>query len=1311
MREAGTRTIRASNNGVVDLSSLQSMSGGIGNDEVEFLVSSGGNILLSSLTTTAEAVRFNVDVPDYTVPVLTRSSEPIFDLESNAAHFPALESVEYASFAIDVGGLFDAPLLHRFVKSSIDLFPGVGFQTAVLDSIDGSRFTVSGGLSAPPMAITDTDYIYENDALLPVTTDVFAVDGVGSSLDLTSLLTYTDLKNVAGAGTRTIHVSNNGVIDLSSLQSMNGGIGNDEVEFLVSSGGNILLSSLTTTAEAVRFNVDVPDYTVPVLTRSSEPVFDLEANTAHFPALESVEYASFAIDVGGVFDAPLLHRFVKSSIDLFPGVGFQTAVLDSVDGSRFTVSGGLSAPPMAITDTDYTYENDALLPVTTDVFAVDGVGSSLDLTSLLTYTDLKNVAGAGTRTIRVSNNGVVDLSSLQSMNGGIGNDEVEFLVSSGGNILLSSLTTTAEAVRFNVDVPDYTVPVLTRSSEPVFDLEANTAHFPALESVEYASFAIDVGGLFDAPLLHRFVKSSIDLFPGVGFQTAVLDSVDGSRFTVSGGLSAPPMAITDTDYIYENDALLPVTTDVFAVDGVGSSLDLTSLLTYTDLKNVAGAGTRTIRVSNNGVVDLSSLQSMNGGIGNDEVEFLVSSGGNILLSSLTTTAEAVRFNVDVPDYTVPVLTRSSEPVFDLEANTAHFPALESVEYASFAIDVGGLFDAPLLHRFVKSSIDLFPGVGFQTAVLDSVDGSRFTVSGGLSAPPMAITDTDYIYENDALLPVTTDVFAVDGVGSSLDLTSLLTYTDLKNVAGAGTRTIRVSNNGVVDLSSLQSMNGGIGNDEVEFLVSSGGNILLSSLTTTAEAVRFNVDVPDYTVPVLTRSSEPVFDLEANTAHFPALESVEYASFAIDVGGVFDAPLLHRFVKSSIDLSPGIGFQTATLDSIDGSRFTVSGGVPAPVITDTDYYYDDHTAFSLTADVFVVDGSGSALDLSTLTRYVDSISTSGSGTRTIRASVSGSIDLSGVYELSGPPGNDRLDIGVETAGTIDLSAVGAHSGNIDFSASGPGSELRIGSLDLVEGENSISVSAEADLIVKKGLVWDHDPESEVDLTNGRITFDTVTDVSCSQVLELASEDLGTGGPTTGNFGIGRLVIGSGSGPGVVQLVDWHDNGNRQGGLEALYLFGLAGEDGLRLFPGSTLIIPVDVKVYASIAGVMTDLSALLTGPTVPFDEGFLQLGLPTTNAPDSMVPVRLALHPIQPNPSVRGSRLRFDVPDRTPVDLSIFDVSGRRIATLVKGAQEPGNHAVAWQGVGAMGRPVPAGIYFVRLSTVEKVLTRRMVIVR
>jgi hypothetical protein len=78
-----------------------------------------------------------------------------------------------------------------------------------------------------------------------------------------------------------------------------------------------------------------------------------------------------------------------------------------------------------------------------------------------------------------------------------------------------------------------------------------------------------------------------------------------------------------------------------------------------------------------------------------------------------------------------------------------------------------------------------------------------------------------------------------------------------------------------------------------------------------------------------------------------------------------------------------------------------------------------------------------------------------------------------------------------------------------------------------------------------------------------------------------------------------------------------------------------------------------------------------------------------------------------NPVVDAVRFRYGLPSRTRVELSVYDIAGRWVATLVDRELEAGYHAASWEPrAGAPNRR--AGVYFARLAAGGRTFTRRLV---
>ena len=83
---------------------------------------------------------------------------------------------------------------------------------------------------------------------------------------------------------------------------------------------------------------------------------------------------------------------------------------------------------------------------------------------------------------------------------------------------------------------------------------------------------------------------------------------------------------------------------------------------------------------------------------------------------------------------------------------------------------------------------------------------------------------------------------------------------------------------------------------------------------------------------------------------------------------------------------------------------------------------------------------------------------------------------------------------------------------------------------------------------------------------------------------------------------------------------------------------------------------------------------------------------------SGAPVELGLELASGNPTRGEAMLRYTLPSAGRVDLALFDVQGRRIATLVSRESPAGRFDAAWNGRSDGGATARAGIYFARLRT-------------
>jgi hypothetical protein len=108
---------------------------------------------------------------------------------------------------------------------------------------------------------------------------------------------------------------------------------------------------------------------------------------------------------------------------------------------------------------------------------------------------------------------------------------------------------------------------------------------------------------------------------------------------------------------------------------------------------------------------------------------------------------------------------------------------------------------------------------------------------------------------------------------------------------------------------------------------------------------------------------------------------------------------------------------------------------------------------------------------------------------------------------------------------------------------------------------------------------------------------------------------------------------------------------------------------------------------------------------------IQIGLDPASVAD-IVDALIDIRGITPNPSHGWARIQYAVRERSPVDLSIFDATGRKVRRLItRDAVEPGLHEVVWDGRNDRGHPLACGVYFLGTSAGADTDRGRLILLR
>ena len=97
--------------------------------------------------------------------------------------------------------------------------------------------------------------------------------------------------------------------------------------------------------------------------------------------------------------------------------------------------------------------------------------------------------------------------------------------------------------------------------------------------------------------------------------------------------------------------------------------------------------------------------------------------------------------------------------------------------------------------------------------------------------------------------------------------------------------------------------------------------------------------------------------------------------------------------------------------------------------------------------------------------------------------------------------------------------------------------------------------------------------------------------------------------------------------------------------------------------------------------------------------------------EESIPSEYTLVQNYPNPFNPSTTISFSVPTDGHVTISIFDVSGRLVATLLDDSVDGGYHSVTWDGIDANGFNVSAGLYIYSLQAKGISLSSKMILMK
>lgn len=94
-----------------------------------------------------------------------------------------------------------------------------------------------------------------------------------------------------------------------------------------------------------------------------------------------------------------------------------------------------------------------------------------------------------------------------------------------------------------------------------------------------------------------------------------------------------------------------------------------------------------------------------------------------------------------------------------------------------------------------------------------------------------------------------------------------------------------------------------------------------------------------------------------------------------------------------------------------------------------------------------------------------------------------------------------------------------------------------------------------------------------------------------------------------------------------------------------------------------------------------------------------------------IPEKFSLSQNYPNPFNPVTRMDYTLPKRSRVVISIYNVLGQEVKTIINREQEYGYHSITWDGIDNRGKQMSSGVYFARMNSDSFSQTKKMLLVK
>ena len=94
-----------------------------------------------------------------------------------------------------------------------------------------------------------------------------------------------------------------------------------------------------------------------------------------------------------------------------------------------------------------------------------------------------------------------------------------------------------------------------------------------------------------------------------------------------------------------------------------------------------------------------------------------------------------------------------------------------------------------------------------------------------------------------------------------------------------------------------------------------------------------------------------------------------------------------------------------------------------------------------------------------------------------------------------------------------------------------------------------------------------------------------------------------------------------------------------------------------------------------------------------------------------IQIEFSLGQNYPNPFNPITKINYTLPKHAKVNVSIYNVLGQKVVTLLDKKQEYGYHTLTWNGTNSFGKQMATGVYFAKMSAGKFTQTKKMLLLK